>query len=448
MKVRSEKKISLYLECFLWLFLAGMISLLFFTVTLFVSDQQIENYHRKRDLTRYYNERYISQIQKYIEKNDISSKDLGMLDEWVEDNRLVYIQVKKGNEWIYFSDFDMDEEQSADYDFPAYPEDDFYDVQLSDGTVQMFIMGMYSYKSYMFALIADIIVSFLLFFLLVMLGIRRKIIYINRLSKDIEILEGGDLEYEVHVDGSDEIADLAKGLNAMKSSFKNQIDKVEKLTRVNQEMVTEISHDLRTPLTAVLLYAEILQSGRYGDSEDKRDYLDKIVRKIQHMKDLSDKMLAYSVRASEEKYIPAEYVPVRSSLYDELSDMCGYLAEQGMNVKENLRWEEGSVFIYEEYLLRILDNLASNILKYADAQALVLVWDEYYEDEMCITFENAYKYQNNDRDSYSIGIRNIKMMMKEMGGKCEVVQDKGHFRICLRFQYKKADDGKQEKAGP
>lgn len=425
------------MECFLGLFLAGMVSLLFFMAGLFAAKQQIEIHYGKRNLTKHYNEKYISQIQSYITRYDISSKNLERLDEWVKDNRLIYIQIKKGDEWIYSSDFNMDEAQSDDYDFPAFPSDSFYDIRLSDGPAQAFIMGMYSYNAYMFALIADIIVSFLLFFLLVMLGIRKKIIYINQLSKDIEILEGGNLEYEVHVEGNDEIADLARGLNAMKDSFKNQIEEVEKLTRTNQEMVTEISHDLRTPLTAVLLYAEILQNGKYGEGENKQTYLDKIVRKIQHMKDLSDKMLAYFVQSAEERFIPAAYVPVRSGLYDELSDMCGYLEEQGVHVKGNLRWEEGAVFICEEHLVRILDNLASNILKYADVQEPVLVWDEYDADEMCITFENAYDYKNKGRDSYSIGIRNMKMMMKEMGGKCEVILDNEHFRICLRFRYKK-----------
>ena len=117
------------------------------------------------------------------------------------------------------------------------------------------IMGMYSYNAYMIALAADIIISCLLFLTLTMLGIRRKIRYINQLSRDIEILEGGNLEYVVSARGNDELASLARGLNAMRISFKNQIGEIERLTKTNQEMVTEISHDLRTPLTSVLLYS-------------------------------------------------------------------------------------------------------------------------------------------------------------------------------------------------
>ena len=428
------------MECFLWLIMAGMASILFFLCAELMIEQQIDDHYMRRNVTRNYNEKYIEELQNFITRQHVSSKNLEVLDEWVNDNRLVYIQIKKDDKWIYSSDYGMDEEaQPDDYDIPVYPADSYYDVELNDGTVKIFIMGMYSYRPYMFALITDIIVSFCLFFFLVMLGVRKKIKYIDRLSRDILILEGGDLQYEVHVQGNDEITDLAKGLNAMKDSFKNQMEEVENLTRKNQEMVTEISHDLRTPLTSVLLYAEILQNEKYGGEENKRDYLEKIIRRVQHMKELSDKLLAYAVQPTEEMFIPAVYLPIRSSLYDELSDMCGYLEERGINVKADMQWKEGSIFIYKEYLVRILDNIASNILKYADKQALVLIWDEYYADEMLINFENACSQGKNDMDSYSIGIRNVKMMMEEIGGTCEVVKNREQFRICLRFRYKKAD---------
>ncbi len=441
MKVKSEKRMSLYLELFLLLFLAGMLSLLFFVGSRFVIEQQIDRYYQNRNSVQKYNEKYISLLQNYITEQGISTIDLWKLDEWMNNHRLIYIQIKKDDEWIYSSDFAMDEEQANDYDFPSYPSDSYYDIELGDETVQVFIIGMYSFNAYMVALIFSIIVSFLFFFVLTLLGVRRKILYLNQLSRDIEILEGGNLGYEVFVQGNDEISDLAVGLNSMRVSFKKQIEEVECLTRANQEMVTEISHDLRTPLTSVLLYAEILLNGKYGEEENRQKYLHKIIKKIEHLKDLSDRLLAYPVHSTEEKYIPAGYVPLHSGLYDELSDMCSYLEEQGLKVKENLRWEDGDVFIYGEYLTRILDNISSNILKYADTQALVLVWDEYYMDEMWITFENTCGQKNNNIDS--IGIRNVKMMMEEMGGICEVAQDREQFQICLRFRYKK-DDKKTE----
>lgn len=437
MKGKGERRIPLYLEWSLLLFLAGILSVLFFVVSAFVIEQQIDKHYENEELVQRYNERYISKLQDYITEQQISSAELYRLDEWIDRNKMIYIQVRKDDKWVYFSDFSIDEIQSQFYAVSLYPLDHYYDVELTDGAVQVFIMGMYSYNAYMIAVVADIIVSCLLFLWLTMFGIRRKLRYINRLSRDIEIFEGGNLEYEVSVQGNDEITDLAKGLNAMRVSFKNQIEEIECLTLKNQELVTELSHDLRTPLTSVLLYAEILQNKKCIDEAQQQEYLDKIIKKIQFMKELSDKLLKYSADYSEAKRVQMECMSSRSGLYDELSDMCHYLQEQGLQVKAEMQWEKGQILICEEYLIRILDNISSNILKYADAKEPVLIWDAYGEGEMRMMFENACMAGNEDTDSYSIGIRNVKMMMLEMGGRCQVTQTRERFRLCLRFRYKK-----------
>lgn len=425
---------SLYLEWFLLLFLSGVVSVLFFVGCIFVLEEQIGRYHENREVVQRYNKKYIEKLQNYVKRQDVSSTDSAKLDQWIYDNGIVYIQIMKDGKWIYSSDAGM-EEEFEEGELPGYSIHADYQVEFRDGPAQVYIMGMYYYNAYMIATIITIVLSFLLFILLTMLGIRKKIRYINRLSRDIEILEGGNLEYQVHEEGSDEITNLARGINSMKNSFHSQIREVEDLTGKNQQMVTEISHDLRTPLTSVLLYAEILLGGKWSGEEQQREYLEKIVKKIQHMKGLSDKLLEYAVSVSEERSVPAEYVPVYQGLYDELSDMCCYLDEQGVKVKAELSWKEGTVYLYKEYLTRILDNISSNILKYADRQKAVLIRNDYAEGEMCVSFENSCLDQEGCMDSYSIGIRNVKMLAKEMGGSCEVIQRENVFRICLKLKY-------------
>lgn len=440
MKGKNEKSSSLYLEWFLLLVLAGAVSLLFFAGSRLLIEQMIDSYQENPNLVQRNNEKYIAKLQNYVTEQNLSSGDSEKLDTWISNNKLIYLQIKKDGKWVYFSDIDIDEVEWEAYELDTYPQQRSYTVSFSDGEAQVFIIGMYSYDAYMIALLIVIVVSFLLFLVLTMLGIRSKIQYINQLERDIEILEGGNLAYKVHLQGNDELTDLARGLNAMRVSFKKQIEAVDRLTKTNQEMVTEISHDLRTPLTSVLLYVEILQGGKCDGRKEQQKYLEKIIRKVQHMKDLSDRLLQFSVTATEERYVPAGYIPLQGGVYDELSDMYNYLEKQGLHVKVNLMWRKGQIYGNEEYLVRIFDNISSNILKYADRQALILIWDEYHTDNMYIIFENAYLAghvrENGKKDSYGIGIHNIKMMIKEMGGDCEVIQNEDSFRICLRFRYK------------
>lgn len=399
-------------------------------------EQKIEVYYRNRNIVQTFNGKYVKELQEYIHQHHISSENLEELDDWLDDHRQLYLQIRKDGGWIYTSDYSMDGAQAEMYDMPEYPGDNYYDIELMDGAAQVFIMGSYYYSAYMAATMMEIVIAFLLFILIFMLGIRKKIQYLNRLSEDIEILEGGNLDYDVHVEGKDEIADLATGLNSMKESFQNQIREVEELTKTNQKMVTEISHDLRTPLTSVLLYAEILKNNRFPREEDRQIILEKITKKIGHMKELSDGLLEYAVKKSEEKYVPAEYQPIQSILYDELSDMCQYLEDQELNVRTNMQWQKGQILVCEEYLTRILDNISSNVIKYADRHSVVLLWDEYYKEEMCITCENTCRSDPEKQEGYHIGIQNVRMMMEEMGGSCKITQTKEVFRICLRFRYR------------
>ena len=83
--------------------------------------------------------------------------------------------------------------------------------------------------------------------------------YIRKLSKEIEILEGGNLEYKITVNGKDELAALAGGLECMRESFRNQSIQEAEIVRENQKIVTQMSHDLRTPLTSIMLYTELTE---------------------------------------------------------------------------------------------------------------------------------------------------------------------------------------------
>ena len=122
--------------------------------------------------------------------------------------------------------------------------------------------------------------------------------YILQLKDEIEILEGGSLDYPITVKGKDELAALAKGLDNMRKSFAGLIDQEGKMVQENQRIITEMSHDLRTPVTSIILYTEILKKGTYKDQEQQREYIEKIGQKAQRMKQLTDNLFEYSLIGS------------------------------------------------------------------------------------------------------------------------------------------------------
>ena len=111
----------------------------------------------------------------------------------------------------------------------------------ADGTFDVYFAGNYTYQFYYRALIAELDVCFAIFFFIVMAGVSRMIKYVRKLKEDIEILEGGNLEYEVTVKGRNELAALGESIDAFRKSILHQFEKEEELKELNSRMVTDRS---------------------------------------------------------------------------------------------------------------------------------------------------------------------------------------------------------------
>lgn len=103
--------------------------------------------------------------------------------------------------------------------------------------------------------------------------------YILQLKDEIEILEGGSLDYPITIKGKDELAALAKGLDNMRKSFAGLIDQEGKMVQENQRIITEMSHDLRTPVTSIILYTEILKREPIKTRNSRENILKRSVRR-------------------------------------------------------------------------------------------------------------------------------------------------------------------------
>mgnify|MGYP002226093174 FL=1 len=87
--------------------------------------------------------------------------------------------------------------------------------------------------------------------------------YIVQLSEEIQAMEGGDLDHPITVQGSDELTTLASSLDSMRLTLRQQHEDEAAAAAKVKNLITEMSHDLRTPLTTLLLYTEILRHRKY-----------------------------------------------------------------------------------------------------------------------------------------------------------------------------------------
>lgn len=294
-------------------------------------------------------------------------------------------------------------------------------------------------------MIAEILLAVILLVVIMILGMRKPVRYIGRLKAECEILGSGDLDYQVTVQGKNELSLLARGLDNMRIALRESNEKEAELTAANRRMITEMSHDLRTPLTSLLIYTEILGKEAVKDPQQLMEYVRKIEKKARQIKRLSDNIFEYALITEETEAKLGEPQTLWTLFYDPLSEMTAYLEERGYTVElqpdDDSDSDGRQIRVNEEYINRIMDNIVSNIEKYADKSMPVRTEVVYTEEYGGLAFQNGTACDARDRrkteGSTNIGLHNVEKMMKNMNGYCGVEQTERTFEISLMFPWMK-----------
>ena len=436
---------SLYFKLAGLLLAAVAVSGLFFVVINYAGEQMITKIFSDSSHIEKLSEAYIQDLQDYIDETKAASNDSEKLTEWVRKRKIVSIQVYKDEILTYDSNYPDAAVEDAEAEGAYYDWEYYYTAEFADGTADVFLYGFFSYPLYSYAMTAEILLAVILLVAIVILGIRKPVRYIGRLKAECEILGSGDLDYQVTVQGKDELSLLARGLDNMRMALRESNEKEAELTAANRRMITEMSHDLRTPLTSLLIYTEILGKKAAKDPRQAMEYVRKIEKKARQIKRLSDNIFEYALITEETKAELGEPQTLRELFYDPLSEMTAYLGERGYMVE--LRPDTGSgserrqIRVNEEYINRTMDNIVSNIEKYADKSMPVRIETIYTEKYGGLVFRNGTVRDAGDRrmteGSTNIGLHNVEKMMKNMSGYCRVKQTECIFELSLMFPWVK-----------
>lgn len=429
------KRNSLYFQLMILLVISGAVALAVFYGLNTVGENVVYYYYNHSNYSAKREKNYVAELQNYVSSNELKSSDTDELSQWVTEKAVIIsLWLYKNNALIFDSDYPDNATYSSE---PAYLDENngsrFYTIEFADGEVEAGISGVFDYQLYNYASFGEMLLAFSIFILMVLIGIRKKMEYIRKLSKEIQILEGGNLEYKITVTGKDELAALAGGLNCMRESFRRQTIQEAEIVRENQKIVTQMSHDIRTPLTSIMLYTELLKKGTYKNEEQFREYIEKIERKTRRMKQLADNLFEYSLVSSDQEIELEEAENEKMLFYDLFSETTSYLEQQGYQVDFLVNWNEARLKINTDYISRILDNVTSNIQKYADKSCPVTIGSVKNNNMEGFYFENRTAALTDETESTGVGIQSIKNMMAKMGGRCITGMENGVFRLTLYF---------------
>lgn len=303
-----------------------------------------------------------------------------------------------------------DDSVYSSYDFLTYP------IRFSDGVCSVVLYNhieqIYDVVLYGFAVTVYCLVMF--FILLKYHGTLIK--RIKSLSKQVSVVSKGNISSSVSMKGSDELSALAFDVEHMRGTLEEQIVSEKNAWKSNQELITSISHDIRTPLTTLIGYSDVLANGQYKDEAQFNRYLTSCREKAYQLKSLTDELFGYFlVFASPEVKVNNETENARILLEQLLGEPMADLKARGYDVYEENLAEDAEICVDVMLLKRIFDNIFSNIGKYADFEKPVKAVAKNKGDYILIKFKNTVNKNNKHVESTKIGIKTCARLCDAMG---------------------------------
>lgn len=253
---------------------------------------------------------------------------------------------------------------------------------------------------------------------------------IGLLQRDVRIIEEGDLDHEIKQKGRDEIAMLAEDVGSMRDSIVDNMTRERRAWEANAGLITAMSHDIRTPLTVLLGYLDLIEMQNNG--EISAEYIEACRENALRLKNLSDDMFSYFlVFGRSESGLNPVSVNVRTLTEQVFSEHGILLSEKGYKFKASGRLPDLIVKIDERYFRRVIDNIFSNIIKYADIEADVELCAGCSDGTVTLSCKNKIRTDRDIPESNGIGLKTCMKMMEEMGGDLKTEERDGYFSVTI-----------------
>lgn len=304
-------------------------------------------------------------------------------------------------------------------------------VEFQDTTETIMVYSMHQ------ALIAVPYFCFSLFlsmlmFLPAIIYVWRRMQYVGKIKEEILIMADGDLEHPVTVKGKDEIGILAWNLDEMRLALEENIRKEQEGKKANHELVRSVSHDLRTPMTTLYGYLEILDQKRCPQ-EKQGEYIRRCIEKVEEIRALSDKMFEYALIYEKKEQVELKELFLWEML-EEMESSREFLVLNGFQVEEKFQAPEGLKFIGNRmFFQRIFNNLFSNILKYGDREKPVCLSTQTEKGYVEFGFCNWKRRQEEQVESNRIGLKSVRKMVELQGGRFFSAEESEMFAVTIGF---------------
>ena len=403
------------------MFLAFVCALITFGAGCLIGSMVVDRFCLSDEAVHQRLDEEISSFRTYIEDNQVASTDVVAIGKWNKDHQHIQLTVYGLNTTVTSTSSGAElmgnelglviragEAAEGAVEYPVRFSDGVYGVSIYDTSSWLYYGLMV-----LFALALAVGV-FLSAILLYDQHITRTVL---TLSRQVRQVSRGDLQMSIQPMSHDEIGQLAVDVDTMRLSIMDKLRREEEAWKANTQLITAISHDVRTPLTALMGYLEIL-SDESISAEERQAYLQVCKNNASRLKGLTDELFGFFLVFGKPT------VDQSPEEFDAAMLMEQILMEHQMNLMQKDFQVElthegeitGKLRVDLTHLRRIFDNLFSNVSKYADAAKPVQLRLSIGDGDLVVSITNYIATHSTRVESNGIGLQTCNKLVQSMGG--------------------------------
>lgn len=273
----------------------------------------------------------------------------------------------------------------------------------------------------------------------------------NKVLEGIKNISEGDLEFKIdtkELNGDNK--KFAEAVNAIGDGLFHAVDDSMKNERLKADLITNVSHDIKTPLTSIINYVDLLKREDIPN-ERAQNYIDVLEQKSQRLKQLTEDLVEASKISSGNITLQMERINFVELVYQTGGEFNEKFEAKGLTAVTKLPREPVVIMADGRRIWRVIENLYNNVAKYAMANTRVYVDMEANEDRVSLSIknisQNALNIQADElterfirgdvsrsTEGSGLGLSIAKNLTKLMGGEFEIYLDGDLFKVTIEFK--------------
>ncbi|NFA90901.1 sensor histidine kinase [Clostridium botulinum] len=289
----------------------------------------------------------------------------------------------------------------------------------------------------------------IIYIVLLMRYLFKKADYLNEILKATEEITCGNLDYIIKENKGGVLGKIAHNINNMKEGYKRSLEEQIKSERLKTELITNVSHDLKTPLTSIINYIDLLKKEDLSKDEIN-GYISVLDRKSKRLKALIEDLFEASKMSSGAVELNIEKINVTALLKQSIAEFEEKITKSSLELKFKYDNNKTYANLDGKKTWRVFENLINNIIKYSQPNTRVYIDLIETNTKIIITMKNISRYEMNfsadeiferfkrgdkarNTEGSGLGLAIAKSISELQGGSLNIIIDGDLFKVIVEF---------------